>query len=110
MQRSHSSPFAQRVLIAASSTFARLSFSLIQGVISAPPRLCALLAQDPAHAVKDVRLAATIGPHNHSDACSRHGQFRAVAEAFKAEDVDFLQFQHAHSGSMGLNWLIFPAA
>ena len=60
----------------------------------------ALLAQHPAHAVEDVRLSAPIRPHDHRNACPRHGQFRTVAEALEAEDVDFFQFQHALSGSI----------
>ena len=52
--------------------------------------LGALLAQHPTHRVQDVRLAAPVRPHHHGNARSRHGQFRAVAKAFEAEDVNLL--------------------
>ena len=50
----------------------------------------ALLAQHPAHRVQNVRLAAPVRPHHRGNACSRHGHLRAVAKAFKAEDVNLL--------------------
>ncbi len=50
----------------------------------------ALFAQHPAHPVQNVRLAAAVWSHHHGNACSRHAQFRPVAKAFEAEDVDLL--------------------
>ena len=70
--------------------------------VRATEGLGALLAEHPAHAVEDVGFSAPIGAHHHGNACSRHGEFRAVAKAFEAEDVDLFQFQHVDSEFVGL--------
>ena len=62
--------------------------------VRAAQGLGALLTQDPTDPVEDVGLAAPIWSHHDGDAGSRHGELRAIAEAFEAEDVDLFQFQH----------------
>jgi len=58
--------------------------------VGAAERFGALFAQHPSNPVQNVRLTAAIWPHHHSDSCSGHADFSAVAEALEAEDVDLL--------------------
>ncbi len=69
--------------------------------VGAAQGLGALLTQYPTHSVEDVGFTAPIRSHHNGDSGPRHGDFRAIAKAFEAEDVDLFQFQHVYSGTRG---------
>ena len=63
--------------------------------LAAAQALGALLAQNPAHALQDVGLSASIRPHDHGDSLAGQRDFGPITEGLEAQDLDFFQLQHA---------------
>src|ERR1700751_5744160 len=61
---------------------------------AAAQALGTLLSPHPAHRIQNVRLAATIRSNYDGDALSGQSDVGSVAERLKAQDLDFLEFQH----------------
>ena len=73
----------------------RVPAKMTSSILMPRRRFGGLLAEHPGDGVGDVRFAAAVGPDDGGDAFAGELDFGAVAEGFEAEDLNFLELEHA---------------